>query len=525
MEKQGYGQFSLCEKKQGELNMEQKNVVRKEERKYANQINQVAKVNQTTIISLTFIELLLVLALVIQTFVTPTSFGKLGIFPLIILALGVVVNWIAYLRNKRNPKLKYYMLISFLVGWVFLMVAGTNVMVSFYIYPLVVATILYHDKKFERILFYTIMAATVIRCIVWLMNGQLFGSDNISFISIIVHLEIVIVLHIISKQSSRFTEDMLGSVKDEQELQDIMLKEVLDISENVQQGVSDTNALVEHLRNDASLVHDSIEDISGRTQRTVESVQEQSQMTKQINNDIEDTAENAQVMVEVATMSANLLKQNMTVIDSIRKDADTINETNSRVAASMEDLQKKAKEVQQITEVIFTISSQTNLLALNASIESARAGEAGKGFAVVADQIRNLAEETRKSTEQIANIVEELNENAQVATDIVQCSINAMEAQNEKVANASDGFGEVQSHITTLAERVENINEKIANLVHSNNTIIENINQLSDSSASVSESAKEVEVRSLQNQTEAEQAKELLGQMQTLVQQLEKYQK
>lgn len=504
--------------------MEHKNALEKVERKYNIKQNQIAKVNQTTIISLTFIELLLILALALQTFMMKTSFGKLGIFPLIVLVVGIFVNWGCYLRDKQNPNLKYYMLISFLLGWAYLMVLGTNVMISFYIYPLVIATILYHDKKFENILFYFILALTLIRTVVWAISGQLMGGDSISFISIIIHLEIVIVLHIISKLSNMFSNDMIGAVQDERELQETMLSEVLQISENVQRGVSDTNVLVEHLRNDASLVHDSIEDISGRTQRTVESVQEQSQMTKHINDDIEDTAENAKVMVDVATISSRLLEENMTVIDSIRKDADTINETNGRVAASMEDLQRKAKEVQQITEVIFSISSQTNLLALNASIESARAGEAGKGFAVVADQIRDLAEETRQSTEQIANIVEELNENAQVATDIVQCSIRAMETQNEKVANASDGFSEVQNHITTLAQRVKNINEKIANLVYSNNTIIENISKLSDSSASISESAKEVEVRSLQNQTEAEQARELLGEVQTLVQQLEKYQ-
>ena len=509
----------------GGMFMQMKKEREKNTRKYADDVHQIAKVNQTAIVSLTFTEILLVLALIIQTFVTSTSFGKLGIFPLIILAVGVVVNWICYIRNKTNLRLKYYMLASFMVGWVFLMVAGTNVMVSFYIYPLVIATIMYHDTKFENILFYSIIVTTITRAIVWFLKGQLFGSDNVSFISLVIHLEIIIVIHLISRLSNKFTTDMLGSVQDKQELQDQMLQEVLNISEHVQQGVSNTNELIEHLKNDASLVHNSIEDISERTQKTVESVKEQSQMTKQINSDIEDTAENAKVMVEAATVSAKLLEQNMAVIASIRKDADTINETNGHVAASMEDLQKKAKEVQQITEVIFSISSQTNLLALNASIESARAGEAGKGFAVVADQIRNLAEETRKSTEQIANIVEELNQNAQVATDIVQCSISAMEAQNEKVANASDGFCEVQNHITTLAERVENINDKISNLVNSNNTIINNINQLSDSSASVSESAKEVEVRSRQNQTEAEQAKELLGEMQTLVQQLEKYQR
>ena len=507
--------------------MEQNSTLEKVHRKYSDRRNQIAKVNKTTIIGITIIELFLIFALALQSskYSKQTAFGKLGIVPGIILLVGVIVNWVMYIRDKKSDKLRYYMFASFIVGWVYLMVLGTNVLVSFYIYPLVIATLLYHDKKYEHMLFYSMLGATVLRTIAWAKSGQLLGGDSVSITSIIVHLEIIIILHSIAKLSATFTDDMLGSVQDEQEAQEAMLHEVLDISENVQHAVSDTNELIENLKNDASMVHGSIEDISERTQNTVDSVKEQSQMTRRINQDIEDTAENAKIMVEAATMSSKLLEENMTVIDSIRKDADAINETNGRVAESMEDLQKKAKEVQQITEVIFSISSQTNLLALNASIESARAGEAGKGFAVVADQIRDLAEETRQSTEQIANIVEELNKNAQVATDIVQQSIGAMEAQNEKVADASDGFNEVQNHISTLTERVENINQKIANLVHSNNTIIENINQLSDSSASVSESAKEVEVRSLQNQTEAEQAKELLGKMQTLVQQLEKYQK
>lgn len=504
--------------------MEQENTQQKISHKYSDEQNQIAKVNQTALIGLTFIELLLVVALLAQTFALKTSFGKLGIVPLIILIIGIGVNWFTYKKDKKSLKLKYYMLASFSIGWLFLMVMGTNVMVGFYIFPLTIATILYNDKRFEKILFYIIIGVTLLRAVIWQVKGVLFGGDSISFISVVIVLALAIMVHTIAVLSSKFNKDMIGSLKDEQETQNIMLKDILHISDNVQKGVASTNELVENLRDAASMVHDSIEDISEKTQETVENVQEQTRMTRRINNDIEDTAENAKVMVEAATTSAKLLDDNMTIIASIRNDAATINETNSHVAASMEDLQKKAKEVQQITEVIFTISSQTNLLALNASIESARAGEAGKGFAVVADQIRNLAEETRQSTEQIANIVQELNQNAQEATEIVQSSIHAMEQQNEKVENASDGFNEVQNHIITLTQRVADINAKIENLVRSNNTIIENINQLSDSSASVSESAKDVEGRSLQNQTEAEQAKKLLNEVQTLVQQLEKYQ-
>ena len=99
--------------------------------------------------------------------------------------------------------------------------------------------------------------------------------------------------------------------------------------------------------------------------------------------------------------------------------------TNAQVSESMVRLQDKTKEVEEIAAMILGISSQTNLLALNASIESARAGEAGRGFAVVADQIRQLAEQTKQSTEEITRIINELNANANEVVESVKMSVTA----------------------------------------------------------------------------------------------------
>lgn len=493
------------------------------ERRYSDERMRVIKVNQTALTSITVIEVLLIFALLVQSVAIKTSYGKMGFIPAAILLVGVVVNWVTYIKDKSSEKLRYVMLVSIAIGWGYLMVTGDNVMVTFYIYPILVATILYFDKKFEKITFWLVMAFDILRTIIWLVNGYLFGGSNVAFISLIINYELIIVVHIIARLSESFTYDMTQSVRDEQQVQSKMVQDILRISDSVKEEVADTDSLIENLRESSNAVYSSMKEISERTQETVFSVQEQSKMTEMINSAISETAENAKVMVETATDSAKMMENSMESIQSIRESAEQIGKTNSHVAETMEELQKKSKEVQQITEVIFTISNQTNLLALNASIESARAGEAGRGFSVVAEQIRTLSEETRQSTEKIAGIVQELGQHAQDATDIVATSIEAMNKQNGMVEAVADNFGTVRDNIDVLTKRVEDINVKIENLVSSNNGIIENIHNLSASSEQVSASAKEVEAHSSRNQMEAEKAKQLLSEVGELVEEFEKY--
>ena len=100
-----------------------------------------------------------------------------------------------------------------------------------------------------------------------------------------------------------------------------------------------------------------------------------------------------------------------------------------------------SEEIGKVVNVITSIAEQTNLLALNATIEAARAGEAGRGFAVVAAEVKNLAGQTAKATEEITGQVK-------MVQDGVKEAVGAMR-------NITDAIGEIDNNVTAIAGAVE----------------------------------------------------------------------
>lgn len=190
----------------------------------------------------------------------------------------------------------------------------------------------------------------------------------------------------------------------------------------------------------------------------------------------------------------------------------------------MNTLKERTEAVKGIVDTIFSISSQTNLLALNASIESARAGEAGKGFAVVADQIRNLAEESRKETENIAKILEELSDGTNAASDAVTQSVEAAQVQNDMIQNASESFSGMSGNMSKMIENIEHMDSMLNSLKQANDRIVENIMQISATAEEVTAASTQAENLSNQNLENAENAQKLLTGVLSVSEKLNTYQ-
>ncbi|MCC7260781.1 MAG: CZB domain-containing protein [Alphaproteobacteria bacterium] len=144
-------------------------------------------------------------------------------------------------------------------------------------------------------------------------------------------------------------------------------------------------------------------------------------------------------------------------------------DTMNRITVSVQDTVQKVDTLAQFSERIGKISGnikkiadQTNLLALNATIEAARAGEAGKGFAVVAGEVKNLATQTKNSTDEINAIILQLQEEVQTVRHSMHASAGAVEEGQGAIHEVGRQMEEIHQRIDEVTRNTANISSTLS---------------------------------------------------------------
>lgn len=237
--------------------------------------------------------------------------------------------------------------------------------------------------------------------------------------------------------------------------------------------------------------HTVMAGIDESTEQAVNAVDNQGRMSDEILDrliEVNETMENA---TATTTSLKNIVNEGKAGAKELYHQSTLVDKNTKEISDTVDLLVENVEKVSGITEAILRISSQTNLLALNASIEAARAGEAGCGFAVVADQIRQLAEETKVSTEQITNIINQLTRITSQTKDGIEESVESIRVQKERVIEVTSNFEKVGEGMEVLCENVNGIDYEVKGVLKANGIIVESVTTLTESTAKVSDDISE----------------------------------
>ncbi|MFC3096086.1 hypothetical protein DRW07_05745 [Alteromonas sediminis] len=120
-------------------------------------------------------------------------------------------------------------------------------------------------------------------------------------------------------------------------------------------------------------------------------------------------------------------------------------------------LEGKTQQIAEVMNSIQAVAEQTNLLALNAAIEAARAGEHGRGFAVVADEVRNLASNTKSSTDQIREVSDSLNSETKVAVELISKCVSLSDTSVQSAQTAHEEMNKLGEIITQVTDNIVSV--------------------------------------------------------------------
>ena len=242
----------------------------------------------------------------------------------------------------------------------------------------------------------------------------------------------------------------------------------LDISKQVNRLIDTARQSFVAISKNAGTLASSSEELAAVSTQMSSNAEETSAQAKAVSNAAGEVSSNTQaVAASVEEMSATIREISINAVQASTIATQAVS-LAQQASATMAKLDSSSLEIGNVLKMISSIAEQTNLLALNATIEAARAGELGKGFAVVANEVKELARQTAKATEEIGGNISSIQGNTKEAVSaIVEITsvINRINDISGMIASAVEEqaatTGEMGRNVTAAASSSANIASNI----------------------------------------------------------------
>ncbi|MBX5465395.1 MAG: methyl-accepting chemotaxis protein [Clostridia bacterium] len=231
-------------------------------------------------------------------------------------------------------------------------------------------------------------------------------------------------------------------------------------------------------------------------------VETASRSLAQLMQQVDSVAREGEHVLEISQGALDATRQGASAIGAVLARFPEIRSGSNEAAETVRALGERSKRIGDIVQAVSEIADRTNLLALNAAIEAARAGEHGRGFSVVAQEIRSLAQQSARSTEEIASLLGSITAAVQEAVAIMETNSGRVEESTARIDEAGEALGRILRAVEGTVQAVGRMTEgtrRAAEEARSVSKAMEELSGTTEENASAAEemaaSAREVSSR------------------------------
>jgi len=243
-----------------------------------------------------------------------------------------------------------------------------------------------------------------------------------------------------------------GDLSDVTEKQDYGWGQLNEMVENIRRMVKGTRKWFGLVKEINAKLTAAVGQIIASTEQVRSGSQDQAIQVKQLLKSIEQMAASSESSARQAHEAVQVVGSTSRTARHGGEAVENVNQSMNLVGIQMASLEQSSARIGEFMQVIEDIASQTNLLALNAAIEAARAGEQGRGFAVVAEEVRRLAENSGRATQEVAAIIAEIQQAIKGTVSAIQVSINLTQGTAQDFSSIISQMDVTAATINRLAE-------------------------------------------------------------------------